>query len=227
MVQRWIPGGDRTARILGDTLQRHRGLVVGAVVVVIAAIVAALSLGTATPSAESPPALPAAAVDTSPSASAAGASGAAGKIVISVVGKVRRPGLVTLPDGARVADAVRAAGGTLAGTDVTTLNMARKLTDGEQIYVGIPVPPQAAQPGAVSGDVAGGASSADTQSTVDLNTANAEQLDALPGIGEVTAKRIIDWRTQHGRFTSVDDLQQVDGIGPAKFAQLKSLVTVQ
>ena len=125
---------------------------------------------------------------------------------------------VTVPSGARVADALRAAGGTLPGTDFSALNLARKLSDGEQIYVGVPVPPAAvAAPG-------GGAGAAPRK--VDLNTATPDQLDELPGVGEVTAKRIVDWRTEHGSFSSVDQLREVDGIGAAKLARLRDQVVV-
>jgi competence protein ComEA len=132
--------------------------------------------------------------------------------VVSVVGRVSKPGLITLPEGARLADAIQAAGGA-SEADSLTLNMARRLADGEQIHVGVPSPPEAAQPLA-------------KPAKVDLNSAQLSQLDTLPGVGEVTAQRIIDWRTQRGRFTSVEQLRQVDGIGESRFARLKELVTV-
>ena len=137
---------------------------------------------------------------------------------MDVVGRVRHPGLVRLPAGSRVDDAVRAAGGAVPGTDLSGLNLARVLVDGEQIAVGISprVPP-------ASG--AGGPSSGGT-GLINLNSATAEQLDVLPGIGPVLAQRILDWRTQHGRFTSVDQLRQVSGIGAAKYADIRALVTV-
>jgi len=135
-------------------------------------------------------------------------------IVVSVVGRVAHPGLVTVPDGARVAEALRAAGGPLPDVDVNTLNLARRLSDGEQIAIGVPAP--VADPG--SGRPAG---------KVDLNAAALSELDSLPGVGTVTAQRILDWRTKHGRFGSVDQLREVDGIGPARFNQLKNLVTVR
>jgi competence protein ComEA len=137
--------------------------------------------------------------------------------VVSVVGRVVRPGLVTLPDGARVADALQAAGGPAPGVDVSGLNIARRLTDGEQIYVGVPAPPEAL-PGPASGG---------TPEKVDLNTASVAQLDTLPGVGAVTAQRIVDWRSQHGRFTKVEQLREIDGIGPAKYGQLKDLVVAR
>jgi competence protein ComEA len=142
-------------------------------------------------------------------------------VVVDVVGRVRHPGLVRLPAGSRVDDAVRAAGGAVPGTDLSGLNLARVLVDGEQIAVGIAVgiavrvPP----PG-TSGSDGNGAG------LINLNTATADQLDALPGIGPVLAQRILDWRTEHGRFVSVDQLRQVSGIGEAKFADIRGLVTV-
>jgi competence protein ComEA len=138
-------------------------------------------------------------------------------VVVDVVGRVRRPGLVRLPAGSRVDDAVRAAGGAVPGTDLSGLNLARVLVDGEQIAVGITV---RAPPGGPSGS--GGAS----RGLINLNTATAEQLDSLPGIGPVLAQRILDWRTEHGRFVSVDQLRQVSGVGEAKFADIRGLVTV-
>ncbi|TDV38686.1 competence protein ComEA [Actinophytocola oryzae] len=141
-------------------------------------------------------------------------------IVVSVVGQVANPGLVTLPEGARVADAVREAGGPAPGLDLTTLNMARRLADGEQIYVGIPVPAGAEPAPAVSGAPGPG-------EKVDLNTATLAALDTLPGVGPVTAQRIVDWRTEHGRFDSVDQLREIDGIGPTKFAKLHDLVVAR
>lgn len=142
------------------------------------------------------------------------------ELVISVVGRVARPGLVRLPDGSRVADAVDAAGGALPDTDLLGLNLARRLSDGEQLLVGMPPPPGQPVDGGVVGAPAG------TDSIVDLNTATLEQLDTLPGVGPVTAQRIVDWRAAHGRFTSVDQLREVSGIGEARFAQLKDLVRV-
>ncbi|MFF0722846.1 helix-hairpin-helix domain-containing protein [Micromonospora sp. NPDC003816] len=143
-----------------------------------------------------------------------------GEVVVAVAGKVRRPGLVRLPAGARVADAVEAAGGALPGVDVAMLNPARKVTDGELIVVGVPAPtPAAPAPGvAVPGAVPGG--------RVNLNTATLAQLDALPGVGPVLAQRIIEHRDQRGGFRAVSDLRQVNGIGDARYEELKDLVTV-
>ncbi|MGC4767124.1 helix-hairpin-helix domain-containing protein [Micromonospora sp. DT46] len=152
------------------------------------------------------------------------AATSAGELVVAVAGKVRRPGLVRVPAGARVADAVEAAGGALPGVDVALLNPARKVTDGELILVGVTAPPGAAPPlGAVSGGAPGvpGAGG-----RLNLNTATLAQLDALPGVGPVLAQRILTHRDQQGGFRSVGDLRQVDGIGDARYEQLKDLVTV-
>jgi competence protein ComEA len=130
---------------------------------------------------------------------------------------VRHPGLVRLPAGSRVDDAVRAAGGAVPRTDLTGLNLARILVDGEQIAVGIAV---RVPPPGTSGSSGAGAG------LINLNSATAEQLDSLPGIGPVLAQRILDWRTEHGRFISVDQLREVSGIGEAKFADIRGLVTV-
>jgi competence protein ComEA len=141
-------------------------------------------------------------------------------VVVDVVGKVRHPGVFRLPAGSRIDDALRAAGGALRGVDMTTLNLARKVTDGEQIAVGVNGATETAP--AASGAVRTPASSG----PVDLNTAGAEQLDALPGVGPVLAQRIVEWRTAHGRFDSIDQLREVSGIGDSKFNDLRPLVTV-
>lgn len=144
-----------------------------------------------------------------------------GELVVAVAGRVRRPGLVRVPAGARVADALEAAGGALPGVDVALLNLARKVTDGELILVGVaPPPPPAGQPAAAAGGVPGAGG------RVNLNTATLAQLDALPGVGPVLAQRILAHRDQHGGFRSVGDLRQVEGIGDARYEQLKELVTV-
>ncbi|MDG9678964.1 helix-hairpin-helix domain-containing protein [Micromonospora sp. DH14] len=144
-----------------------------------------------------------------------------GEVVVAVAGKVRKPGLVRLPAGSRLADAVQAAGGALPGVDVALLNPARKVTDGELIVVGVTPPPV---PGGAAGPAAGGAAPA--AGPLNLNTATLAQLDALPGVGPVLAQRILAHRDQHGGFRSVGDLRQVDGIGDARYEQLKDLVTV-
>jgi competence protein ComEA len=159
-----------------------------------------------------------------PSSGAAGtASTTAPELIVDVVGKVRRPGIVTLPKGSRVYEAIEAAGGLEGRVDTTTLNMARELTDGEQVLVGLePVQTGASPPGAASQGSAG----APVGAKVNLNTATAEQLDTLPGVGPVTAQAILGWRETNGRFGSVDDLLDVKGIGEATLAELRDLVVV-
>ncbi|WP_106848321.1 ComEA family DNA-binding protein [Blastococcus sp. Marseille-P5729] len=157
----------------------------------------------------------------SAAASPASTSSAPGVLVVAVVGSVNVPGLVTLPEGARVSDAIEAAGGALPGTDLSTLNIARKVADGEQIVVGLPGPPvdsgtSEPQPTANGGSTA----------LVDINSANVTQLDELPGIGPVLAQRIVDFREENGPFKSVEELENVSGVGPAVLAKVKDLVTV-
>lgn len=138
-------------------------------------------------------------------------------VVIHVAGKVRRPGLVRAPTGSRVADALTLAGGPLRGVDLSSLNLARQLTDGEQIVVGIPTPPTTP---------VGTATSPGGPTPLNLNTATVPQLDALPGVGPVLAQRILDYRTENGPFTTVDQLQEVPGVGPKKFGSLRPHVRV-
>ncbi len=155
-------------------------------------------------------------------------------VVVSVVGLVNKPGLVTLAPGARIADAVSAAGGALGGADMLGLNLARHLADGEQIVVGISTP--AGQPTALGSSVGGGEprapaagptpTSGKASGPLDLNTATVEQLDALPGVGPVTAAAIVAWRDANGKFASVDQLGEVDGIGTARLEKLRALVRV-
>jgi competence protein ComEA len=159
--------------------------------------------GTAVPTAAAPAPL------------AAAASPTAATIVVDVGGRVRHPGLVTLPVGARVADAIAAAGGALRPADIATIDLAAHVTDGQLLLIGVP---GAAGTGSAAAPGVGGG-------PVDLNRATVEQLDALPGVGPVLAARIVAWREAHGGFRSVEDLQQVPGIGARKFADLKSLVS--
>ncbi|MFD8800394.1 helix-hairpin-helix domain-containing protein [Streptomyces atroolivaceus] len=159
----------------------------------------------------------------SPGPAAGPRNGAApsARIVVDVSGKVRRPGIQHLPAGSRVEDALRAAGGVPEGVDVTGLNRARVLTDGEQVAVGLPAAPPPAGGTGAGGATAGQAGPA---APVSLSTATVEQLDTLPGVGPVLAQHIIDYRTEHGGYRSVDELREVDGIGDRRFADLRPLV---
>jgi competence protein ComEA len=144
-------------------------------------------------------------------------------LVVDVAGKVRRPGVVSLPAGARVIDAIKKAGDLRPGAKTGTLNLARRVVDGEQILVGITATPE---PGTPPTPPPGTAGTPMPAAPLDLNTATATQLDQLPGVGPVLAQRIVDYRTQHNTFHSVDELRQVSGIGEAKFADVKDLVRV-
>ncbi len=161
-----------------------------------------------------------------PRASVVGVPGAAGtaapEIVVDVSGKVRKPGIHRLPAGSRVADALRAAGGVRPGTKTDSLNRARFLVDGEQVIVGTPAAAPGAAPGAGAGTAA--VPGAAPTAPVSLNTATVDQLDTLPGVGPVLAQHIIDYRSQHGGFRSVDELREVNGIGDRRFADLRNLV---
>lgn len=143
-------------------------------------------------------------------------------VVVAVSGRVRRPGIVRLPAGARVADAIEAAGGALDDDDLALVNLARKVSDGELILVGVTPPPGAsAEAGGAEGGTGGS-----PDGLVNLNTATSAQLQTLPGVGPVLAERIIAYREQHGGFESVSDLRKVTGIGDARYDELKDRVTV-
>lgn len=203
----------------------RRGVKALAVVAVLVVLGAAVWAWRSRPHAE-PVGAPVSAAPSASHQTVSDPSGTAGEVVVAVAGKVRRPGLVRLPAGARVADALAAAGGVLPGVDIALLNLARKVSDGELILVGVTAPPGAAgQPGVPGaapdpGTVAGGGGK------VNLNTATLAQLDALPGVGPVLAQRILAHREQHGPFRAVSDLRQVTGIGDAKYEDLKDLVMV-
>lgn len=139
-------------------------------------------------------------------------------LVVHVVGAVHRPGLYRLREGARIADAVRRAGGAVRGADLAAVNLAAPLVDGVQVLV----PEEVASPAPARG---AGESSGAAGGSVSLSSATLDELDALPGIGPITAQKIVDYRTEHGPFASVDDLDAVPGIGPTRVEQLRELVT--
>lgn len=223
-LRRWMPESWRTARMDPG----RSGATALALVAAGAAVVAAFGVWSERPRAEPVNVLPAVAVvadapDGPPDAEPV----PSGPLVVSVTGKVHNPGLVEVPDGARVADVVAAAGGPLPGADLAGVNLARHVSDGEQIAVGVPPAPDA---GGVQSAI--GSSGEDAPSggapggRIDLNRATAQQLDALPGVGPVTAERILEWRNRNGRFARVDQLREVEGIGERRFGQLRELVTV-
>ena len=190
------------------------------------------------PAATGPPGSAAASGPADPAATGPGAAdpaGApAGRIVVHVVGAVVSPGVVVLADGARVADAIAAAGGAASDADTEQLNLARVLDDGEQVRVPhageqLAAPdPGPSPPGASGGGAAAGSSGGSTPGggVVNINTAGVSELEALPGIGPALAARIVEYRDGHGPFASVDDLTDVPGIGPAKLEALRSQATV-
>lgn len=138
------------------------------------------------------------------------------KLIINVAGKVKSPGVYQLPPGSRVIDAIEAAGNHLKGVDISDINLARLLVDGEQILVG--------------GNRLQSSKSVARKITVDnpldINRATLAQLDTLPGIGPVTAQRIIDYRNKVGRINALDELKKISGLGGAKFEEIKSLLRV-
>lgn len=148
------------------------------------------------------------------------------ELIVHVAGQVQRPGIVRLVPGDRVVDAIAGAGGASPEADLAAVNLARPVIDGEQVYVPAPgeLPPA---PASGAGPASGSGSGAGPAATViDLNTADAATLDGLPGVGPVLAERIVDWRTEHGRFTSVEELAEVSGIGDKVLSQLRDKVRV-
>jgi competence protein ComEA len=144
----------------------------------------------------------------------------AARVVVDVVGAVRRPGLYRLEQGSRIADAVARAGGATRKADLAMINLAAPLADGEQVVV-----PRRGAPGAApGGGAAGPAATGMPTGPVHLSSATLDQLDSLPGIGPVTAQKILDYRAKHGAFSSVDELDAVPGIGPSRMDQLRDLV---
>jgi competence protein ComEA len=195
----------------GSTAARWRIRTGAVVVVLLGALAIAVMIGAAGSSGASTEVAPAPVL-----ASAAG-SAVEADIIVQVAGAVRAPGIYSLSTGARLLDAVAAAGGLADDADPTAVNLARTVTDGEQLVVPrVGEAPSASTPGA--------AASATASQLVDLNAATLEQLDTLPGIGPSIAQRIIDWRSQNGRFTSVDDLSDISGIGDKTIESLRGLV---
>ncbi|MFB9431342.1 ComEA family DNA-binding protein [Streptoalloteichus tenebrarius] len=226
-LERWVPVGLRTARW---TPGRRSAVALCSAVGVVAVLIG-VALWVRRPVVEAAPALPpvpstAARLPSSPPSAPSPLSTSDHSIVVSVVGRVHQPGLLTLREGARVADAVTAAGGVLPETDTSGLNLARRLADGEQVHVGVIPHPEALADGGVVGPGSGAGGAGGPRGKVNINTAGAQQLDTLPGVGLVTAQRIVDWRTKHGPFRTVEQLRQIDGIGEARFQRLRELVTL-
>ena len=185
-----------------------------------------------TGTASSPAMRPVTAPATGSAAGADGLTDISGSVVVHVTGAVSRPGVVTLPPGSRVTDAINAVGGARADADTEQLNLARVLTDGEQIRVprvGEVLPDPAPQPSGAATPGAGtapGKSSGGASGTININTASATELEKLPGIGPALAQRIVEYRDSHGPFASVDALTDVPGIGKAKLEGLRDQATV-
>ena len=187
-------------------LPRRRLLLLGLVAIVALVLVVRQLQGDAAPRASPVPA------KVEP---LAGAS--APRLVVHVVGAVRRPGLYRLPERSRIADAVARAGGARRSADLSAVNLAAPVSDGIQVVVPARAPPVAAGGGAQAPAAEAPAG------PVHLNTATLEQLDALPGVGPVTAQKILDYRQQHGAFSSIDELDAIPGIGPARLEQLREV----
>jgi competence protein ComEA len=248
LLPRWlpdgsVPGGGRSWLAAARADPGRAGAIALAVVGALAVLVTIFTLIRDDPapvvSAKLPPVEMVSSASAKPSAKPS--ASADEPVVVSVVGLVTTPGLVTLAPQARVADAVSAAGGVLDGADTIGLNMARHLADGEQVVVGLA--PTPGEPAALGSSVTTGKAAAQIAHTpgpaappsngpttpgqpIDLNSATVEQLDTLPGIGPVTAAAIVAWRDTNGSFTSVEQLGDVDGIGPARLDKLRDLVRV-
>ncbi len=195
-----------------EWLTRYRGYVL--IVLVNAIILGAVVVFLARPAPKTiaiEPATPAPVSPTTPTP---------GRIVVYVSGAVQAPGVYALPDGARVDDAIKAAGGPAADADLARVNLARRLHDEEQVYVprlgetNPPVPP------------AGATGSDSTTGKININTATATELATLPGIGPALAQRIVEYRQAHGPFARIEDLKKVSGIGDKVFERIKDLITI-
>ncbi len=216
-----VPGRHASRRLSVGALQ------LGPVHLAVVAVVAAVAVGIASwavirDQAEPVPvpevaSAPTPLTEVRPSSAAAPSAAGDVDVTVDVAGKVRRPGIAVLPPGSRVVDALEAAGGARRGVDLTSLNLARPLVDGEQILVGVAVPTGVAGTLGTPGE---------TGALVNINTADPLTLESLPGVGPVTAAAIVSWRTDNGSFTSVDELLEVDGIGDATLAELAPHVTI-
>ncbi len=222
-ADRWLPAAWRDVRIDPG----RPGALAVVLVGIVAAVVAAVGVWREAPRAEPVADLP---VQVTTTAAAAAPSAVTAvepeTLVVAVAGKVRRPGLVQVAPGSRVADVLEAAGGPLPDVNLSGVNLARKVSDGEQVAIGVPPAPDA---GPATGGGSGGSGLSGGSGPVrplDLNAATVEQLDALPGVGPVTAQRIVEWRTRNGRFATVDQLRDVEGIGERRLGQLRELVRV-
>lgn len=189
-------------------LQRRRLLLAVAASLALVLLLGRFALGAGTST-------PAAPLPSPPAGDVGGPGPPTSRVVVDVVGAVRRPGLYRLPQHARIADAVTRAGGTTHEADLAQLNLAAPLADGEQIVV-------PARGRVAAADAATTSGSAPVP--VQLSTATLEQLDSLPGVGPVTAQKILDYRQEHGAFQSVDELDAVPGIGPKRLDQLRDVV---
>ncbi|CAJ1501478.1 ComEA family DNA-binding protein [[Mycobacterium] holstebronense] len=246
LLPRWLPDGAAEAGWLAKVRADpgRAGAVALAVIAAVAVLITVFTVLRDQPapvlSAKLPPVEMVSTASPRTDQSAAGsAAPPAEQVVVSVVGLVHKPGLATLSPGSRIADALTAAGGALDGADTVGLNLARPLVDGEQIVVGLAPPAGLPVLGSSVGAVSPAPEAPRTSTAptgpepkhepgepVNLNTATVEQLDALPGVGPVTAAAIVAWRDSHGKFTRVDQLGDVDGIGPARLEKLRALVRV-
>lgn len=195
------------------------------VAIVIVAVMAGWAQGkTPTAKASLASALPSStSINPSEASPAASSPVAAQEVLVHVAGKVKKPGVVRLDADSRVEDAINAAGGVLANTDVSTLNLARKVNDGEQILVGVEGADSSAngETGGTAGGETGGG-----DGKISINQSTKEQLEKLPGVGESLAERIIAYRKEQGKFQNVEDLKNVSGIGEKKYAALAGMISL-
>jgi competence protein ComEA len=210
-------GRDRLGAVLDAMGMSPARAVVAAVALVVAGVGAVWLL-------RPPPAPLEATLPMAEPAPVATSTTAPADVVVHVAGAVVQPGVLALPAGSRVVDAIDAAGGAAPDADLGRLNLAAEVADGERVYV--PTVGEVVPAPVVGGSSRSGDGAAGPPPLVDLNTASVDELDALPGVGPATAQAIVDWREERGGFTSVDQLLDVRGIGEAKLAQLRDLVTV-